>query len=324
MQVIFFGSGEFAVPVLQRLHARGCSIPLVVTQPDRPAGRFPRLHPTPVKESALALGLSLLQPDDPAESGFLARIRSEAPDLCIVAAYGCRLPGELLAVPKRGFINAHASLLPKYRGAAPVPHAIWNGEKETGVTVFRVEEDWDAGPVYAFARTPIRPDDTSGSVLDRLAGLAAGLLAQVASEIETGCATPLPQDHALATRAPRLRRKDGRIDWAEPAEAIERQVRALQPWPIAFTLLARAEAPPCRLQVLGAALEPEGALPSKGEKPGTVLEADPRIGMLVAAGGGALRLTRVKAAGKRALDGAAYVRGARIRRGMLLGAGKPF
>jgi len=317
MRVLFVGSGRFAVPVLDELHASVHTVCLVVTPPDRPAGRGVHMHAAPVTARARDLGLPLYQPsglrgDKPAE-----RVRRAAPDVGLTVDTGYRIPARLLSVPGHGFLNAHPSLLPKYRGAAPVQHAILAGETQTGVTVFGLVEDWDAGPVYATDRVALRPDETAGELLARLAPVAARLVLRVLDDLQAGRARPHPQEEAAATQAPRLRAEDGRIDWTRPAEFIARQVRAVQPWPRAFTTLPAKRGKTRRLQILAAT--PEAAARSAEARPGTVLAADPRKGLLVAAGdGSALRVTRVRPEGRRDMDAAAWVRGARLEPGTLL------
>jgi methionyl-tRNA formyltransferase len=321
MRIVFLGSGEFAVPALERLAEAGHIIPLVFTQPDRPAGRGAHLHPTPVKEKAAELGLPVYQPETLKGPDPTARLRAEAPRLCVVAAYGHRLPNRMLMVPALGFINAHASILPKYRGAAPVPHAILNGERETGVTIFRVQEAWDSGPIYASARTPIEDSDTSGIVLDRLAGMGAELLVRVVADLESDRGNPLPQEDGAVTLAPKLRHEDGRIDWSRTAAQIDRQVRAFLPWPVAYTYVHDPAGNVRVLQVLGVKPEPARTPSITSTRPGTILEADPRRGLLVAVGKEeALRITRVKPAAKRTMDSAAFLRGHPLEKGMILGA----
>jgi methionyl-tRNA formyltransferase len=320
MRIVFFGSGAFAVPCLEALSGSGQNIALVVTQPDRRAGRGGHLRKTPVKETAEALGLPVYQPQTLREEEVRIRLEAEAPDLCTIVAYGKKVPPELLTIPPHGFLNAHASILPQYRGAAPVPHAIWHGEEQTGVTVFRLEPDWDSGPVFGYVRTPIRSNDTSESVLARLAPMAGNLLAQVAADIEAGSAQPVPQEHAEATRAPKLTREDGRIDWAQSPERIDRMVRAFQPWPEAFTTIAGKRGRRQRVQVLGVEREPARDGAASTATPGEVLVADAREGLVVSVGAGeSLRLTRVKPEGKREMSGAEFVRGARLGPGDRLG-----
>jgi methionyl-tRNA formyltransferase len=320
MRIVFFGSGDFAVPCLQGLAAARHEIPLVVTQPDRPAGRGGGLRRTPVKETAEALCIPTFEPERLRDETAHDRLRGAAPALCAIVAYGKLVPGSLLSIPEHGFINAHASLLPKYRGAAPVPHAILAGETETGVTVFRLAETWDSGPVYGTVRTPIRPQDTSETVLERLSFLAADLLVRVVAEIDSGAAEPRPQAHEAATRAPKLTREAGRIDWADPAARIDRQVRAFQPWPEAYTTMPGKRGRTRRVHILGVEREPQRDPAARNAPPGTVIEADPKEGVVVAAGAGeALRLTRIKPEGRGAMSGAAFVRGNRVAPGLRLG-----
>ncbi len=321
MRLAFFGSGDFAAPCLYALARTDHDLVRVVTQPDRPAGRGGRVRMTPVKEAALALDLPVDQPETLRGDEPVERLRAARPDLAVIVAYGKKVPPAMLAAPPHGFINAHASILPKYRGAAPVPHAILEGESETGVTVFQLEEDWDSGPVYAEARTPIRGRDTAGSVLDRLAPLAADLLVQVVDAIADGSVRPQPQPHGEATRAPKFSREDGLIDWTAPADRIDRQVRAFQPWPEAFSTLPGKRGQTLRLHILGVEREPDRDPDAAAAAPGEAIVADGKAGLVVATGTGeALRLTAVKPAGKRPMTGAEFVRGHRVEPGARLGA----
>lgn len=320
MHLIFFGSGPFAVPGLLSLVEAGHSVPIVISQPDRPAGRGGKMKATPLAETARSLGLAVFTPEGVKSPEVIEALRVEQPELCVVIAYGHKIPSELLHVPTHGFINAHASLLPKYRGAAPVPHAILNGEAETGVTIFRIEEDWDTGPVFGYVNTPIRPADTSQTVLSRLSVMSAELLVNIVSEIESGTAIPVVQNHGHATRAPKLRREDGRIDWGLKLEDIDRKVRAFQPWPEAFTTFAGKKGEPVRLQVLAVEEEPDRMEDTRNACPGTVIESNPKLGLIVAAGEGrALRLVSVKPEGKRVMTGAELLRGTNIPVGTVLG-----
>ncbi|HEY8521483.1 MAG TPA: methionyl-tRNA formyltransferase [Gammaproteobacteria bacterium] len=297
-RIAFAGTPEFAVPALERLVSLGHAVPLVVTQPDRPAGRGRVLTPSPVKRAALAAGLRVVQPaslKDPA----LAAELGPPPELMIVAAYGLLLPPWLLAWPKRGCVNLHASLLPRWRGAAPIQHAILAGDAVTGISVMRMEAGLDTGPVYARAEVAIGPRETAGELHDRLAALAAEVLADTLPGILDGRLAPEPQDERLATYAPKLGKADAPLPWRAPAVELERRVRAFNPWPVAEGVLTDGR----RLRIWQAAALPDAG---GGAAPGTVLAAGP-AGIDVATGAGALRLERVQAPGGRAIPAAAYL-----------------
>ena len=240
MKIAFFGTPAFAVPSLEQLVAAGEQVVTAITQPDRPRGRGHRLQPSPLKTAALAHGIPVLQPERAGDPVFAAALASYDADLGVVAAYGKILPDTILHTPRDGTINVHASLLPRYRGAAPVHRAIIAGERETGVTMIRLVREMDAGPMLARAVRPIADDETSDVVERALAEIGAGLLISTVREIAAGRATPQPQDHTLATFAPRLAKEDGRIDWTRPARVIHNLARGLHPWPRAFSFLDRS------------------------------------------------------------------------------------
>ncbi len=237
MKLAFFGTPDFAVPSLGRLVAAGESVVLAVTRPDRPRGRGQRLQPSPVKVSALDHGIPVLQPERAREPGFAADLAASGADLGVVVAYGQILPDEVLATPRHGVINVHASLLPRYRGAAPIQRAVIAGERETGVTMIRLVREMDAGPMLASASRPIADHETGADLERALAAMGADLLLDTVRAIAEGRARERPQDHALATYAPRLTREDGRIDWRRPARTVHDLVRGLQPWPPPFAFL---------------------------------------------------------------------------------------
>ena len=300
------GSPEFALPALQGLIESQHRVVGVVTQPDRPAGRGRRLQPPPAKELAEAHGLPVLQPERVNAPEALAALGALAPEAIVIAAYGQILSQTLLDLPHRGALNVHASLLPKYRGAAPATAAILASEQETGVTILEVVRKLDAGPVLAQRPLPIEPHDTTGTLNEKLAVLGAGLLMEVLPEWERGEITPQPQDEAQASNAPTVRREDAVIDWSLPAVDVWRRVRAYQPWPVATTsvggeplrilegwpLTADADAPPGTVLPLPEAAEvPDGA------------------GFAVRCGQGVLAVVRVQRAGRRALPGDELLRG---------------
>ncbi|HYT69494.1 MAG TPA: methionyl-tRNA formyltransferase [Vicinamibacterales bacterium] len=237
VRVVFFGTPVFAVPSLEALIRSSHEVVAVVSQPDRPRGRGQQLQATPTKHVALTHGISVLQPAKIRDEAFLQQIRDLRADLGVVVAFGRILPDALLAIPPLGMINVHASVLPRYRGAAPIQRAIIAGDVETGVTIMRVERELDAGPTFAVATMPIPPDATSGDMEAVLATLGAQLLLPVVDDLALGRAVETPQDHSRATHAPKITKDEGVIDWNQPADAIHNLVRGLQPWPLASTHL---------------------------------------------------------------------------------------
>lgn len=235
--IIYMGTPDFAVPCFHALHQSPFQLDLVVTQPDRPRGRGRRLTGPPVKEAAKAFGYTILQPVNVRDENFIDTLKAYAPDFLVVVAFGQILPAVILEIPRRGAINVHASLLPKYRGPAPIQWAIMRGESQTGVTTMLMDTGVDTGDIYLSAATPIRSEDTSAALHDRLAGLGAGLLVDTINRIWEGTLFPRAQSHAKATYAPMLRKKDGHIDWSQPARAIDAKIRAMTPWPGAFCFL---------------------------------------------------------------------------------------
>jgi len=289
------GSGGFAVPALEALARSGQVIPLVLTQPPRPAGRGMKTKRTPVHEAAEKLGLPVATPATLREPGEQERLRALAPDLVVVAAYGLLLPEPVLAIPPLGCLNLHASLLPRWRGAAPIQRAILAGDRETGVCLMRMEKGLDTGPLYACRKTPIGPRETAGSLHDRLATMAAELLLEMLPGIAAGTARPCPQPAEGVSYAAKIGAEDQRLDFARAAVELDRQVRALSPAPGAWCT-ARGE----RLLVLEA--EPlEGPQGAPGEVVG--------LPLTVACGEGALALRRVQRAGRRAISAEELQRG---------------
>jgi methionyl-tRNA formyltransferase len=233
--IIFMGTPEFAVPALKALHKNDQDIALVVTQPDRPKGRGRKRTPSPVKETAMNLGYSVIQPSSVRTVEFSNCIEKHTPDFIVVVAFGHIIPKNILNIPEIATINIHASLLPKYRGPAPIQWAIINGEKETGVTTMLMDEGLDTGDILLSSKLEIAPDDTSDTLHNRLADLGADLLIQTLNAFETGDINPISQDHSQVTYAPMLKKNDGRINWGRPANALEAFIRGMTPWPGAFT-----------------------------------------------------------------------------------------
>jgi methionyl-tRNA formyltransferase len=299
-RLIFMGTPEFAVPILDKLVSAGTyQIVAVYTQPDRPAGRGHKLAVSPVKAYAAARALPVFQPYRllPEAQAELAALR---PDVVVVAAYGLILRQAVLDLPPHGCINVHASLLPKYRGAAPIQAAILHGERTTGITIMRMDAGVDTGPLLAQAKLPIQPDDTSSTLEARLAELGADVLAHTLPAWLAGQIQPQAQDEAQASLAPRLRKEDGRLDWSRPAEELERRVRALDPWPGTFTTWEGR-----RLKVLESRIANSKSQISC--QPGQVLRWDGGIGVVT--GKGVLELLQVQLECKCAMDAADFVCG---------------
>lgn len=309
MRVIFMGTPAFAVPSLQRVLKDAHQVAAVITRPDRPAGRGQALAPSPVKLAATRAGLSILQPASLKDPEVHAGLAALAPDAILVVAFGQILPPSLLALPRHGCFNVHASLLPRYRGAAPIAWALIRGERVTGVSIIQMTERVDAGPILLQRTEPIRDEDTAGTLGERLAHLGAEALAQALLALGRGEARLLPQDEVLATYAPKLTAADQQLNWTDAAVALRNRIRGLTPVPGAVTILA-GEA----LRVLAAAAEGEEA----GTPPGTLLTVD-RRGPLVATGRGRLRLLTVQPEGKRPMDGAAFARGRHLMPGARFG-----
>ncbi|KAF1304115.1 methionyl-tRNA formyltransferase [Enterococcus saccharolyticus] len=234
-KIVFMGTPQFSVPILEGL-AADYEVVAVVTQPDRPVGRKRVITPTPVKEAALRLNIPVLQPEKISGSPEMAEIAELQPDLIVTAAFGQFLPEKLLAIPTYGAINVHASLLPKYRGGAPVHYSIIDGEKETGVTIMEMIKKMDAGGIYAQGKLPITKQDDVGTMFDKLSALGKDLLLETLPKIIDGSLQPVPQEEDKVTFSPNITREQEAIDWSKTAEAIDCQVRGMRPWPIAFTM----------------------------------------------------------------------------------------
>ena len=304
LRVVFFGTPAFAVPTLDALLASRHTVVGVVTQPDRPRGRGQKTSDSPVKARAVAAGLPVLQPDRLKDPAFIDAFAALGADLGVVAAYGKLLPESLLAAPRLGMINVHASILPTYRGAAPVHRAVIAGERETGVTIMRIVKALDAGPMLARARRGIHPDETSEAVEAGLAIEGAWLLVAVVDRLAEGRSEERPQDEAAATYAPRLTKEDGAIDWTRGAHQIHNLVRGLYPWPHAYTFLNGH-----RFIVLQTEPAPGGT----GE-PGTIVEAHGEH-LTVATGDGTLRIRRIQSEGKRPMGIREFLAGHRLTPG---------
>jgi methionyl-tRNA formyltransferase len=308
--IVFFGTPEFAVPTLRALVDAGHAIPLVVCQPDRPAGRGQRSHEPPIKRHARSIGLEVAQPDQLRAPAFAERIRALEPDAIAVAAYGKILPKALLQTPRLGAINVHGSLLPKYRGAAPIQRAILNGEPATGITIMQMNERMDAGDILAKRETRICSSDTSESLGKRLAEIGAEALVTTLEEIERGTIEPVSQRDEEATLAPMVRKEEGRIDWTREAEDLERTVRAFTPWPSTYTSTSGR-----LLKVHRAVVRP---VESQSAPPGTVVHAE-GSDLWIATGHGLLALLEVQLEGKRRLAARDFLAGGGLRAGDRLG-----
>ena len=308
------GTPDFAVPSLVAMHERGWTILAVLCQPDKPAGRGMKLTPPPVKVKALELGLTVLQPAKLRDAGVLAQLSELAPDVIAVVAYGKILPKSLLDLPKLGCVNVHASLLPRLRGAAPIHHAVLRGEPRSGVTIMKMDEGMDTGDMLVWEEVALDPRETAGSLHDRLAPLGAKLLVRALDGLRDGSVKPVVQDHAGATMAPKLSNDLGRIEWARPAEEVDRHVRGCTPFPGAFTFLERK-----RLRVNEAHVAPRSEDQCAGEA-GQVLEATPDRGIIVACGTGALAVTRLQLEGRKAQGVREFLMGHQVRGGARLGA----
>jgi methionyl-tRNA formyltransferase len=310
MNVVFCGTGAFGLPALRALAASEFRPRLVVTQPDRPAGRSRDLKASAIKTLAAELGVEVFQPERINRDEALARLRAEAPDFLLVVAYGQILRKAVLDLPRLMCVNLHGSALPRWRGAAPIAAALAAGDAESGVTAMRMDEGLDTGPILAVTREAVRPDDDAGTLHDRLADMGGAMIVDVLRRVASGALRPTPQDDAAATVCRTLDRADGRLDWTRPAAELERRVRAMRPWPGAWTTVRRADGTSYELGVLKAAV----ADAVGGAAPGTVLAAEGDA-CVVAAGGGALRLTEVKPAGKSAMEIGAFLRGRRLSAG---------
>jgi len=298
-RIIFAGTPDFAVPALAALIERDWPVIAVYTQPDRPAGRGRRLQPSPVKQTALAADIPVHQPPTLKDAAVQAELRGLGADLMIVAAYGLLLPKVVLAAPRLGCVNIHASLLPRWRGAAPVQRAIAAGDSRTGISIMGMEAGLDTGPVYLTRAIDIGPRETGGSLHDRLAALGAEALLAALPGIADGSLVPEPQDSDRATYASKLSKAEARIDWSRAAADIDRLVRAFDPWPVAETGLAGQT-----LRIWAA--EPLAGGDGAGASPGAVAAAG-KAGIDVATGEGLLRITRLQPPGKRPMSAADFV-----------------
>jgi methionyl-tRNA formyltransferase len=308
MRLIFMGSPDFAVPSLDRLVTDGHTVGLVATQPDRPAGRGRDLRPLPVKLAAERHGLTLVQPERGSDPRFLAAVREARPEIAVVVAFGQFLPRAIRELPPLGCINVHASLLPKYRGAAPIHRAVMAGDDETGVTIMRVEGRMDAGPILLQRPCPILPADDTGILHDRLAALGADALSDALRILSAGSGTWIPQDETQVSLAPKLGDADCRLEFAGPAAALVNRIRGLSPTPGAYLTMPDGK----RLRVLRAEARTASA------PPGVILGVE-QTAVVVGTGDGTVALLEVQPEGKRRMTGADFARGQRLQAGMRCG-----
>lgn len=302
LTIVYMGTPDFAVPGLDALIRDGHHLPLVVTQPDRPRGRGRKLSPPPLKTAAENHGCRTIQPDSPGSREVLDRIAALAPDLLVVVAYGALLPRSVLDLPSRGAVNIHPSLLPAYRGPAPIQWAIINGERETGVTSIFMTEAMDAGDIILTEKVPVLPEETAGQLHDRLAEIGAALLSRTVRAIVAGEADPVAQDDNLVTYAPRLTKADGRVDWSRPAERLVDFIRGMTPWPGAHTIWGDR-----RLNIQRAKAV-KSQVPAA---PGTVIQGFPGE-LRVKAGQDALSILTLQGASGKIMDIGDFLRGCPI------------
>lgn len=310
MRIVFMGTPDFAVPVLRRLISEGYEIAAVVTQPDRPRGRKKVLTPPPVKVEAEKHGIAVVQPDKIREPQQLEKVLTYKPDMVITAAFGQILPKALLEAPKYGCINVHASLLPEYRGGAPIHHAIIDGKRETGVTIMYMAEKLDAGDILTQTAVSIEEEDNVGTLHDKLSEAGAELLSETLPKLIAGEIEPVQQDDSKATFAPNIKREDERIDWAQGGTAIYNRIRGLDPWPGAYTYYNGQI-----LKIWGA----KKATSTEKVLPGTVINII-EDGFLVQSGDDiAIRVTELQPAGKKRMKAAQFLKGANVQEGDRLG-----
>ena len=317
LRLLFLGTGPLALPTFQALcDSHEHELIGLVTQPDR-TGRGHHQHQNPLKELAIARGLSVLQPVSIKTPESVAELKQIRADLFVVAAYGQILSNEVLAVPRLGTINIHASLLPKYRGATPIHAAVLNGDHDAGVTIIEIVQKLDAGPMLGKASIPIHPNETTGELEIRLAELAIPLTQNVINDIEAGTVVRTPQDESLATHVRKLSKPDGLIPWQKPAIDVERHVRGMQPWPGPFSHLHQSGKPPLRLQIL-AVQSVESEMDTTNPPAGAVIAVTPET-LTIRCGEGAVNLVTVQPDGKRPMSAADFLRGRKVAVGDTLG-----
>lgn len=310
MRIVFMGTPDFSVPVLRRLISDGYEVAAVVTQPDRPKGRKKVLTPPPVKVEAEKHGIPVLQPEKIREPSELGKVLAYEPDVVVTVAFGQILPKRLLEAPKLGCVNVHASLLPEYRGGAPIHHAIINGERETGVTIMYMAEKLDAGDILTQIVVPIDEDETVGTLHDKLSKAGTELLAETLPKLEAGELKPIKQDESKATFASNVKRNEEKIDWTADGVAIYNRVRGLNPWPGAYT------------HYDGKVLkiwQTEKTKTASEAQPGTVIDADEEAFTVKSGDGTAIRVIELQPAGKKRMKAAQFLKGAHLQKGDKLG-----
>ena len=309
MKILFLGTPQFAAPTLQRLHQSSHTVIAVVTQPDRPRGRGQRTMPSRIKQLAESYGITVLQPENLKDSKIAGQLAALNADLGVVVAYGKILPQKLLNVPHMGMLNVHASLLPKYRGAAPIQRATIAGEKETGITIIKLVREMDAGPILLTRTRPLGPDETSDDIEGDLATIGADVLIEAINALQQGKVSLREQDHEQATLAPRLTKRDGAINWNAPATEIHNQVRGLHPWPHAYTYLEKH-----RYVILRTSVKESTTSSSTLDRarPGTVIEARGEILDVEAGLGTVIRILEIQPEGKRRQSAQAFLAGHHI------------
>ena len=307
LKVVFMGTPEFSVPILQML-IENTNVLGVVTQPDKPKGRGKAMQASPVKECALSHGIEVFQPTKIRESENVEYLRKFGADIFVVAAFGQILPKSILDMPKYGCVNIHASLLPKYRGAAPIQWAVINGDEVTGVTTMLMNEGIDTGDMIAKKQVRLAEDETGGSLFDRLADTGAELIVETMKMLEEGTAEFTPQNSEEATHTSMISKELGSIEWSKPAAEIERLIRGLNPWPSAYTRLKGKTFKIWKAQVVEV---------SSSDKPGTIIKIG-KDELLVQTGEGALSLIEVQLEGKKRMDVASFLRGCQIEEGIVL------
>jgi methionyl-tRNA formyltransferase len=305
MKIVFMGTPDFAVPTLEKLVGSGHSVTAVVTQPDRPKGRGQGLTASPVKILAQKFGTNVLQPEKAGASEFIATLRDLEPDLIVVVAYGQILKKDVLEIPRYFCMNLHSSLLPKYRGAAPINRAIIEGEKESGVTTMKMDQGMDTGDILLMQKTPIMNSDNAQTLHDRLADTGASLVLETIKRLEENSLTPLPQNDAQATYAPKLKKQDGLIHWEKDAVSLGNLVRGLEPWPGAFTFFRSKRLRLCAV---------ETASGQPGDLPGEITRITDH-GIEVGTGQGRLVITQLQLDGKKRMSAKSFLAGHKMLKG---------
>jgi methionyl-tRNA formyltransferase len=314
-RIVFMGTPEFAVPSLKVLLDRGENVVCVVTQPDRPKGRGRKVMQPPVKELALQASIPVLQPESVKEVDFLAELRTYDPDIIALTAYGKILPESIINLPPLGTINVHGSLLPKYRGAAPIQWALVNGETETGITIMQMDKGMDTGDILLQEKLPISPEDTAGSLAVKMAELGGKALGKALDLLRTDKLRPVKQNDGYASVAPLLKKEDGQVDWSHSAAAISNRIRGLDPWPTAYTKLSNK-----RLRLFSPEVADKTLCLCQDTitVPGTICRADSN-GLLITTGDGCLLIKEIQVEGSKRMSVDAYLSGRSIQSGTLLG-----